>query len=388
MKDKKKNKWLIMLLSVILIVSMSGCEYDENSDKKDSNSVKVSSDGKVSVSIDYGDAESFESALNDGEDLEDKVVQFEVREIKPDSVLGFNVWAGEHLNFVSDEDPDFGEGDTVVVKIVSYKNVLKSWIIEYEIVDNAFVDDNTITKDGKTDNETENDKATEEVKVSAETPTEKETEETTEKPEGEFKYKVTDAKFKYFKDSFGGYDYFGYVEIKNTGTTNIYMDDCTFDLEDNDGHLLQTENWVSKTVDIVAPGEKAYFYINSGSIDDGVDLSNGINLVPQYTVAEAEGEIVDYKVSDTDIRAYRSYGGVKVTGRVKNTTEEDESLLDVIVIYYDSNNDPIGFDSAYVSVDAGRKASFEITTWESDDRITMDTVAKYKVIARKGYYQW
>ena len=26
--------------------------------------------------------------------------------------------------------------------------------------------------------------------------------------------------------------------------------------------------------------------------------------------------------------------------------------------------------------------------WESDDRISMNTVAKYKVIARDDYWQW
>ena len=53
------------------------------------------------VDIDYADAESFEIMLNEGEDMKDKVVQFTVADYKPDSLYGCNIWAGEHLNFVS-----------------------------------------------------------------------------------------------------------------------------------------------------------------------------------------------------------------------------------------------------------------------------------------------
>lgn len=97
------------------------------------------------VMIDYGDAESFEAALNEGENLENKVVRFIAGDIHPNSTFGYNVWAGEHLNFVSSRNPDIRTGNIVTVKISTIENFLGSWIISYEKVDNAVIGEDTIT---------------------------------------------------------------------------------------------------------------------------------------------------------------------------------------------------------------------------------------------------
>ena len=97
------------------------------------------------VMIDYGDAESFEAALNEGENLENKVVRFIAGDIHPDSTFGYNVWAGEHLNFVSSRNPDIRTCNIVTVRISTIENFLGSWIISYEKVDNAVIGEDTIT---------------------------------------------------------------------------------------------------------------------------------------------------------------------------------------------------------------------------------------------------
>ena len=101
--------------------------------------------GNSKVSIDYGDAESFEKALNAGENLEGKVVRFTALEFHPDSAVGYNVWAGKHLNFISSRNPDIKAGDTVVVRTSEITSSLGSWFIKYEKVDNAEVTDATIS---------------------------------------------------------------------------------------------------------------------------------------------------------------------------------------------------------------------------------------------------
>lgn len=97
------------------------------------------------VIIDYGDAESFEAALNEGKNLENKVVRFIAGDIRPNSTFGYNVWAGEHLNFVSSRNPDIRTGNIVTVRISTIENFLGSWIISYEKVDNAVIGEDTIT---------------------------------------------------------------------------------------------------------------------------------------------------------------------------------------------------------------------------------------------------
>ena len=129
---KRIKNVLYFLLMVMMITSLTSC-------------------GGGKETIDYADAESFESALNSGENLEGKIVQFVAGELHPNSAFGYNVWAGEHLNFVSSRNPDIKEGDTVVVKATTIENVLGSWIIQYEKVDNAVIGDATISSYGDVD---------------------------------------------------------------------------------------------------------------------------------------------------------------------------------------------------------------------------------------------
>ena len=94
-----------------------------------------SEEEKQEYEIDYSDAASFEKALNDGEKVNGKVVQFDVIEYKPDSALGINCWSGEHLNFISDEELDVKKGDIVIGRVKKEPTkALGSWRISYEVL--------------------------------------------------------------------------------------------------------------------------------------------------------------------------------------------------------------------------------------------------------------
>ena len=139
------------LCVLVMCLSFALCGCGSNSSKTEESKTataetKQSEDVSAEkVMIDYGDAESFEAALNEGKNLEGKVVRFIAGEFHPQSKLGYNVWAGEHLNFVSSRNPDIQEGDTVTVKTTTIENMGGSWIINYEKVGNAVVGEDTIT---------------------------------------------------------------------------------------------------------------------------------------------------------------------------------------------------------------------------------------------------
>ncbi len=86
------------------------------------------------VSVDYKDAKSFETALNNGEDLTGKTVTFTADELEPQSAFGYNIFAGEHLNFVSQENPNIKVGEEITVKVTKVESLMGSWIISYEKV--------------------------------------------------------------------------------------------------------------------------------------------------------------------------------------------------------------------------------------------------------------
>jgi hypothetical protein len=90
--------------------------------------------GVGSVEPDYTTQE-FEKALNEGVNVDGKTVLVEVLDFKPNSKLGANIHAGEHLNFISLENPGVKAGDEVMVKVKKTGNLLGSFIIDYEIVD-------------------------------------------------------------------------------------------------------------------------------------------------------------------------------------------------------------------------------------------------------------
>lgn len=131
---KKKSGLICVLVCVLSLLLLTAC-------------------GQKAETIDYGDAESFEAALNNGEDLTGKIVQFEALELHPQSVYGYNIWAGEHLNFVSSTNPDVSAGDTVVVKATTIESSMGSWFIYYDKVDDAVVGDATIFSTDAQDNE-------------------------------------------------------------------------------------------------------------------------------------------------------------------------------------------------------------------------------------------
>lgn len=101
--------------------------------------------------LDYTNAESFESDLNNGVKVEGKTVKFVVNDYKPSSALGINCWAGEHLNFISEIELDVKSGDIIVGRVTTEPTkVLGSWKIPYEVLS---IDSNSTNEDA--DNETE-----------------------------------------------------------------------------------------------------------------------------------------------------------------------------------------------------------------------------------------
>ena len=203
----------------------------------------------------------------------------------------------------------------------------------------------------------------------------------------DFNYEITDTYFDYFTDSIGEIEYMSYVEITNTGSGNIYLEDATFDIEDDNEHLLQSNDYVYTCPDIIAPGEAGYFYYFS-YIEDGVDTSNGLNLVPQITVTEASGEITDYEVSDTSMRQ-NDWDYMTITGRITNNTDEDLEYEPVYVIYYRSDGSIANIDFTYCDdIPAGQTESFEINSFFTGSNVSLDDITDYKVFARADYYQW
>lgn len=157
MQFYKYIKSVSLLVCIILAsIALTACGTSDDEDEKTSE--------EEQVFIDYGDAESFENALNEGEDLEGKIVQFTVFELHPQSAKGYNIWAGEHLNFISSRNPKVKEGETITVRANTIESEMGSWFIYYDKVENAEINKKTIFMDDDSESESKNESKVDSVK--------------------------------------------------------------------------------------------------------------------------------------------------------------------------------------------------------------------------------
>lgn len=181
------------------------------------------------------------------------------------------------------------------------------------------------------------------------------------------------------------YRYDAIVQVKNTGTENIYLTGTTFDLETQDGKLIQSDDMISMCPDVIKPGETGYLYNQYGTeIDPDADIEN-IKLNPQYLVKTTSDTPAEYDVSDVSFKD-DTYG-LKLVGRVTNNTEEDTSYIYINVVYYDQDKNVLGITGTSVTeLLAGRTVSFEVSGMDLPEGLEASDVAFYKIFARESFW--
>ena len=129
------------------------------------------------------------------------------------------------------------------------------------------------------------------------------------------------------------------------------------DYQDNDGKLIATDQFANCIPEVAKPGQVFYLYSYHFSIKD-VDTSNGLNYKPDGNPYEAknffEVELSDVSFKTGDIM------DVSIIGRGTNNT--DKNLYgEPGAVFYDSDNNVVGFCYGLESFDAGQTKSFEIS---------------------------
>ena len=93
--------------------------------------------------------------------------------------------------------------------------------------------------------------------------------------EEETSYEVNVSRFDIY-ENYGEYSYRAIVEVENTGESNIYLSGTAFDIEDANGHLLQSDSMISCCPDVIFPGEKGYLYTQYGFSLEGISEIEGL----------------------------------------------------------------------------------------------------------------
>ena len=206
-------------------------------------------------------------------------------------------------------------------------------------------------------------------------------------PEVKIQYEITYKNVVSWVNSIGTTWVQVIAEITNTGAAPIYLSSSSYDLEDSNGQIIASKQYISTYPDVIKSGEKGYLY-NETTLENTVDGT--ITVIPRISAKPAKVSCIRYEVSEISITD-TTYFGPKLIGRIKNTTTNDEDgIIYVVAILYDSNKKPIGVlsDLIYEDLPAGEKIGFEATSLSLPDNITSDSIDSYLVIAYPNQYQF
>jgi len=203
-------------------------------------------------------------------------------------------------------------------------------------------------------------------------------------------YEITYQNSKIYKNSLDKMACYAIVEVENTGNVDLYLRDATFDFEDSTGSLLATCSTISSDPDIIAPGEKGYFYCNMETLTGEIDENTEYVFKPNLKVEKSKNDIIRYDISDLSMTEGSFGTPVEIIGRIANNTDEDAGLVWIAFILYGADGNPLGaFGTNITDLNAGDTVSFEgSAVYLSNSDIDFSDVADYKVYACKLQYQF
>lgn len=199
-------------------------------------------------------------------------------------------------------------------------------------------------------------------------------------------YAITDQRAITWTDSIGSTWVQVIVEITNDGTNDLYLGSGSCDLEDANGKLIKSMSLVSEYPEVLAPGEKGYMYEET-TLDNPVD--GEITVLPRVDAREAKVECIRLATSDVAV-SDDSWGEIKVMGRVENTTDEEQSMVQVVGLLYGADGKLLGTTMTYIMEDLkpGDKIGFEMGEFSMPDSVTASAVANCVVYAYPNQFQF
>lgn len=326
--------------------------------------------GEVAVKgtpIDFGDDKAFEAALNTGENLEGKVVRFSVDELHPQSAYGYNIWSGEHLNFVSSRNPGYKEGEQAVVRATVIESNLGSWIIQYEKVEDGVITDQTISSSENNIEDTStdlNNDSNNSEKVS---------------------FAVEEEKLQPLEIK----DYGWYINPPSSYTDSVYVEFCAMiynpnkqyvaefpsaivTVKNGDGSILATEE---QTGSIVMPEDTitlcGMFSLPISDVTDDAQIVFSVdwNEFSKSSLLYSQAKTTDFKFTNVSERTgSQNY----ITGEITNNFSEDMDTVNISIVLRKDGKIVYMENTFMDNLRAGQTKAFEFqrySSWPEHDTI-------------------
>ena len=163
-------------------------------------------------------------------------------------------------------------------------------------------------------------------------------------------YEMSDAVLCAYEDPTKQFEYAydAYVEITNTGESNIYAKDMSFMIQDGNGDRVMIDNSISAFPAVIEPGEKGYLFNRFGTeLKNVYDPEMELFLVPTFSIMRAEAAPRKYAVENVKIS--QGPDGQVMTGSVVNDTGDEVQTMYVVGVCYNEDGRCIGISGQFLN---------------------------------------
>lgn len=313
---------------------------------------------------DYPDAASFEAALNSGENLEGKTVQFTAGNVIPNSPLGYNIQAGEHLNFISSTNPDVKQGDIVIVRADEIMSLFGLWLIRYEKLSSKAgsptASASPVPEDSASSNEPTGSSNSAHTETPSFTPAPSAPAETPEPLE------LVDYGFC-VSSTYGDnahVDFCGMIYNPNE-TLIATFPKVLITVKNGDGTILATDH---QTGSLVIPGDTiticGSFSVSTANITEGTKVYFDVDWSDMKTSTSlySKAKTTDFAIAN--VSEQRSGYTTLITGEITNNYSEDVDSVNLSVILR-KNGEIVYIDHTYVdNLKVGKAKAFQVSSFQ------------------------
>lgn len=171
--------------------------------------------------------------------------------------------------------------------------------------------------------------------------------------------------------------------FENTGDTPVSIGETQMNYKGTDGSMLGTSTMIYAVPDIILPGETAI--ISEAAILDGVSADEYAETTFNFSFDKTDKDPNIMEISGT--KGIPTEDGYKVTGVVKNITEEQQDDVRLAAALFDADGNLLGAlqGSVDVGIAPGSEAGFEL----SYPDLSPDILSKIATFEVKSYgWNW
>jgi hypothetical protein len=191
----------------------------------------------------------------------------------------------------------------------------------------------------------------------------------------EIPYSHTDVVKRKYSTS---HQFFGIVEITNTGSGNLFLFDSSLEFVDPTGTFIVNGIIAVPCPNVVQPGESSYLYAFA---DFDGDFTEPVSLMPHGGIIESPYDCIRLPVSEPKLTRNTDVLGFEVTVYVENDTGSDVSNIMVGSVLKNIDGNPVCVACELVDeIKAGDKIMVSMNSVFTD-WIVEDSIAKIDAYA-------